>query len=293
MAKGEWALTVNCTRELTSCVSCVGRNRGYLKKKYNDKHNPINNPIYNPIHNQKRKDANRAEAVEAEKRKHGKEKVLTTERVNEISKEILASTPPAFGGMTVEDFVMKFGGYIGLTRCAEVRNESLRWLTARGSTPYRGGKKMVQENINRPVNRPVNRRRNRPVLISADGEFITMRTARSELDFSEIVVYGYGSKYGDCQIKLNCSLIEDALQHHFQNELKLPLGVRLWRHIAKGATRGDETKMNQYSYKCFITFSTKYIAMLQKQEILLNGIEYELERFKEYFEEDDDEEMEE
>ena len=159
----------------------------------------------------------------------------------------------------------------------DVRDESLRWLTERGMTPrFRSNKKIGYGE------------KNRPVLLHANGVPITMKDARRHLGFSEVVVYGVGSQHFSAgeTVKVNAALIEDLLQIHFQDRLKLPLGVRLWRHVAMGGgVRADE-KDQTWSYKVFITFSDKYLNLLRTGAIILNSSPKEQDTLRKYLERD-------
>ena len=129
---------------------------------------------------------------------------------------------------------------------------------------------------------------NMPVLLHANEAPITMTEARSHLGFSEVVVYGVGSQHFSAveTVKRNASLIEDLLQIQFQDRLKLPLGVRLWRHVAMGGgVRADE-KDQTWSYKVFITFSDKYLNLLRTGAIILNSSPKEQDTLRKYLERD-------
>ena len=52
--------------------------------------------------------------------------MLCNEQAKAVVQTILQSKPAAFEGRTVEEFVSTYGGYVGLTRQADVRDESLR-----------------------------------------------------------------------------------------------------------------------------------------------------------------------
>ena len=57
-------------------------------------------------------------------------------------------------------------------------------------------------------------------------------------------------------------MVEDALQNLWQH---LPLGIRLWRHVAMGPSDSDQLEI----YKVFLTYSTTLASWLDSGEIVV------------------------
>ena len=84
----------------------------------------------------------------------------------------------------------------------------MRWLTERAANvagPYTG-------------------RKNRPVLMHADGRFVTMKEAREDLRATSVILHSF-------RTRLNACGLEDRLQRAIND---YQLGHRLHRHVAKG-----------------------------------------------------------
>ncbi len=75
----------------------------------------------------------------------------------------------------------------------------------------------------------------------ADNTTVTMGEARTDFGFKSMVVY-----CSPCQ--LNALDVEAKIQRLLH---KLPLGIRLWRAVAKGG----ENKFTPAKYKVFIAYS--------------------------------------
>ena len=121
-----------------------------------------------------------------------------------------------------------FAFYVGYT-ARRKEQEDLHWLTKRGKrlrsgAKYKGG-------------------RNRPVLQFKDKlkPVIGMQFARKNLKFKSILVY-------DSPCQLNALDVEEKLQTLLR---KHPLGIRLWRNIAKGS----KDRFGPGYYKVFIAYS--------------------------------------
>jgi hypothetical protein len=148
-----------------------------------------------------------------------------------IAHEISDKRRPQFDGTSIRHELEtneNFALYVGYTARMIVQ-EDLRWLTTRGShlrkgVKYKGG-------------------RNRPVLQFKDKRkpIIGMKFARTNLRFKSILVFN-----SPCQ--LNALDVEAKLQILLRD---YPLGIRLWRHTARGSK--DRFKLGYY--KVFITHS--------------------------------------
>ena len=124
---------------------------------------------------------------------------------------------------------------------------NLRFLTVRGA--------LTLDEYGEPIN---NGKRNRPVLLWADGSTITMGNAEKVLGFEFREVY--------CStLKINARYAEDALQLRYQH---LPLGLRLWRCPDKGSKY--DKKVVDKLHKVFITYSPLVAKMLAERKIKVN-----------------------
>mmetsp|Transcript_3033 Transcript_3033/g.3448 ORF Transcript_3033/g.3448 Transcript_3033/m.3448 type:complete len:112 (-) Transcript_3033:173-508(-) len=85
-------------------------------------------------------------------------------------------------------------------------------------------------------------KKNRPVLLYPDGSVIGQKDLIKGFGFQAITLYRNA-------LKINASRVEDFLQTRYNH---LPLGMRLWRDIAKVSKYGE--KENQ-EFKCFLTFA--------------------------------------
>jgi hypothetical protein len=98
---------------------------------------------------------------------------------------------------------------------------------------------------NRPRKRDGEIPRNRPVLLRGDKTLpkkkrhFTAKKCQDELQTQCVMVYF-------SELKLNAHLVEDALQTRMQC---YPLGVRLWREVAKGQGEKDKPPQKDVMYK--------------------------------------------
>ena len=149
-------------------------------------------------------------------------------------------------GVTFEEYLRNKAFYVGYT-ARSIAIEYLRWLTKRGQ---------VMRKADGTFKAYTTANKNRPVLLWANGETITMTDAVEVLGFEVFEVYS-------STLMVNARAVEDALQDMFQ--AVLPLGVRLWRKKDKGA-KYDKEIVEGSVHKVFITCSP-YIA-----QMLLDGI---------------------
>jgi hypothetical protein len=82
------------------------------------------------------------------------------------------------------------------------------------------------------------------VLRWSDGSTITMKEAIDECGFASTSLW-------TGVFKKDATAIEEDLQRHCQH---LPLGVRLWRCVAKGAKSSDDD-VTPRVYQVFLTFA--------------------------------------
>jgi len=220
--------------------------------KWNPINNPINNPKWNPINNQ----AAQARAEEQRVNDLARYRMQHPDRV-QVPTEALASPyaferyvvtelcpgavlnmlgPDVFGcpkllvQQAVQELpqgwsdqlcsamrgcILKDGRivYVGQTG-RELDQEALRWVTERGANDGGAGA------------------RNRPVLSWKNGNRITMKQARELLGARAVKVFEHPQKMVACKV-------EEELQHLLDAKLKLPLGIRLHRHVAMGAKADD------------------------------------------------------
>ena len=119
--------------------------------------------------------------------------------------------------------------YIGETK-RSLKEECFRWLTFRGAnnSNYKGG-------------------RNRPVLVTMDGETINGALFKS-MEFQAMFLL-------HARFLIDATRVEDAIQTYFNN---LKVGTeRCWRTPAKGRSTDQKDVYNETDYKVFITWSRK------------------------------------
>ena len=142
--------------------------------------------------------------------------------------------------------------YYGITGCADVWEENLRWLTERGTMNSDG---------------TYGKGKQTPVLVWADGSTITMADARHKLEFkTEILFRDF--------LYFNAARVEAGLQREYKEVQKRKLGTqRLWRVSGAGGFGlykkwdADETKHGKKVIKVFRTWSTKVPGMIASGEI--------------------------
>ena len=234
-------------------------------KAQNDRNNPPNNAKV-----QKRA----REENEARISEFSNEGVLSEPEADELVTEILSNVgePPFHtGGITVDEFLT--GGrssfpprmdYESLAACPQlwepglpaiylgytgraIPDEALRWLTMRGASQQDENGNFVDPG-----------KRNRPVLLWADGSTISMGEAMSQLGFEYFEIYA-------SSLKINARSVECALQKRLQH---LPLGMRLWRHPDMGPK--FDTAPDDKVHKVFIAISWNVAKMLAAREIKVN-----------------------
>eukprot|EP00324_Dicrateria_rotunda_P011324 CAMPEP_0206174652 /NCGR_PEP_ID=MMETSP1474-20131121/52699_1 /ASSEMBLY_ACC=CAM_ASM_001110 /TAXON_ID=97495 /ORGANISM="Imantonia sp., Strain RCC918" /LENGTH=297 /DNA_ID=CAMNT_0053584359 /DNA_START=89 /DNA_END=979 /DNA_ORIENTATION=- len=138
--------------------------------------------------------------------------------------------------------------YFGYT-ARHILDEYLRFLTARGALRLDDNGDIINGHDSR----------NRPVLLWANGDTITMKQAEQQLGFRYIEIYA-------STLKLNARRVESALQQRFQY---MPLGPRLWRGPDKGA-KYDTPEDAHKVHKVFVTFSTRVAQMLRERAAKLD-----------------------
>jgi hypothetical protein len=190
-------------------------------KKHNPKNNPINNPKNNKKNSQKRKAANgannraiiKSQGLDHHMRSEAEaETKLLCERLLSIKKYAILGNKTMSQAIEEKSHAI----YIGTTGRA-LREEDLRWLTARGAQ---------DQGVTRSGLVLYKGRTNRPVLLNENGTCITMGEARSKFGAKSVEI-------SHSRLRLNETDLEDALQTKLQ--LKL-LGLqRLHRHAAMGA----------------------------------------------------------
>ena len=119
--------------------------------------------------------------------------------------------------------------YIGETK-RSLKEECFRWLTFRGAnnSNYKGG-------------------RNRPVLVTMDGETINGALLKS-MEFQAMFLF-------HARFLIDATRVEDAIQTYFNN---LEVGTeRCWRTPAMGRSTDQMDVYNETDYKVFITWSRK------------------------------------
>ena len=119
--------------------------------------------------------------------------------------------------------------YIGETK-RSLKEECFAWLTFRGAnnSNYKGG-------------------RNRPVLVTMDGETINGALLKS-MEFQASFLF-------HARFLLDATRVEEAIQTHFHD---LKVGTeRCWRTPAMGRSTDQKDVYNETDYKVFITWSRK------------------------------------
>jgi hypothetical protein len=172
------------------------------------------------------------------------DEIWTPQQVYEIATNCLETliTDHATGEtFNVETILNTFGGYFGTTK-AELKREALAWLTPRGSRR----KPKTEERY----------ARSRPVLLNFDGSpILPISQGMQKFGFNFI-------KLVDSTLRANVCAVEDFLQAKFQH---LPLGKRLWRHVAKGAKFVDHQEL------CclFFTYSFELPTLLKHGTVIV------------------------
>jgi hypothetical protein len=125
--------------------------------------------------------------------------------------------------------------YVGFTK-QQIQNKAFAFLGRRGA--------------NRPKQKKGETPLNRPVLLRGDETLdekkrhFTAVECQTELQMKYTMVYF-------TELKLNAHMVEDALQIRLQC---YPLGVRLWRELAKGQGDQHEPPKKGVVYKVFVTY---------------------------------------
>jgi hypothetical protein len=168
--------------------------------------------------------------------------ILSDLAVEQKVEEILTKPRPEFDGKSIiqqmdaaknngSDFCM----YVGYTK-RMIRAEALEFMGRRGA--------------NQTKNQDGTTRRNRPVLrrdktLPEKKRHFTAKKCQKELGFKFVQVY--------CtKLKLNAHMIENAMQTRMQ---KYPLGIRLWRQVAKGQGDKAAKPKKDVAHKVFVTYS--------------------------------------
>jgi len=131
--------------------------------------------------------------------------------------------------------------YVGITGAANVKEEDLMWLTARGQMKSDG---------------TFSGAATRPVLVWKSGKQITMGEARDRLEFKTEIVF-------EDLTYFNAARVEAKVQNHFQKDQHLALGRRLWRVSGAGGfglyKKWDANKENygKKVIKVFVVYSAK------------------------------------
>jgi len=131
--------------------------------------------------------------------------------------------------------------YFGITGCADVKDEDLRWLTARGLMKSDG---------------TFSGAKNRPVLVWKDGRQITMKEGRDKLEFKTEIVFKDLMYY-------NAAQVEASLQRYFKEDQGLTLGQHLWRVSGAGGSGlykkwdSNKEKYGKKVIKVFVVYSEK------------------------------------
>ena len=200
----------------------------------------INSPIYNAT----RKQARLAEA-EAFLRAHGQGKVLNAGQVHTEAMRIVAT--PLLRKLQEQGHSF----YVGITGCADVRDEDLRWLTARSIIKSDG---------------TATSQTNRPVLVWKSGAPITMKEAREKLQFKTEIVF-------KDMMYFDSARVEAAVQTHYKEGQELALGQRLWRVSGAGGfglyKKWDANKENfgKKVVKVFVAYSKKVKELITSGEV--------------------------
>ena len=121
-----------------------------------------------------------------------------------------------------------FHVYFGLTK-RTLKEEGYRWATRRGYNHW-----VKKQNYNG--------QRNRPVLTYLEKEVIGQKALIEDFGFQCIELCKF-------HFMTYASRVEDLLQLRYHD--KLPLGYRLWRAVAKGASHQEDPA----EYKVFMTFA--------------------------------------
>ena len=192
----------------------------------NPVYHPVYNPVYNPVYASRRTEICDAEA-RAWHANNCDSPLLTREELALKATEIISRVEGMrnFGTLAM---------YFGQTR-RSLADEGLRFLTERGANQLHLG------NASRGRRKTA---RNRPVLQWQNGNHITMNEAREILGFQSIALW-------KGKFLKDATSVEEALQRHYDY---LPLGERLWRHVAKGRKRGDEL-IKRRRYQVFLSFT--------------------------------------
>jgi hypothetical protein len=221
-------------------------------------HNPINNPIYNPFHSAARKRKREEEAIRMLEEKGFAEKILSELEVEEKVDAILAEPRREFGNKSITDLLHKtisgnldFCMYVGFTE-QQIKKEAFGFMGRRGA--------------NQPRKRDGETPLNRPVLLRGDKTLpekqrhFTAKQCEDELQMKYVMVYF-------TELKLNAHFVEDARQSRL---MCYPLGVRLWRKVAKGQTEKDKTPEEGVMYKVFVTYGFGVHTAINEGECRVN-----------------------
>jgi hypothetical protein len=206
-------------------------------------HNPINYPIYGPISRAAKKRKRREEAIRQLEEKGFADYILPEEEVEVLVDEILAEERPEFDGKSILELMdaaendgLDNSMYVGYTK-QMINDEAFAFLGRRGAN------RQKNKNGEQPLNRPMLLRGDKA--LPEKKRHFTAGACRKELGFKFVQVY--------CtDLKLNAHMIEDAMQTRLQS---YPLGVRLWREVAKGQGDQHEPPKKGVAHKVFVTYS--------------------------------------
>ena len=206
--------------------------------------NPLNNPLYAPLYAQARKSKRREEAVRYfNSHPQCAFSVLSSDEVSsEADKIIKYIEDELIGEQDEYGNVLPFPTfYIGETK-RSLKEECFRWLTARGANilggQYKGG-------------------RNRPVLVTMDGETIKGPLLKS-MEFQASFLF-------HARFLVDATRVEEKIQTHFHD---LKVGTeRCWRTPAMGRSTDEMDVYNETDYKVFITWSRKVQQFISEGKI--------------------------
>ena len=156
-------------------------------------------------------------------------------------------------GTVVDELTTKVAvEYYGITGCADVWEENLRFLTQQGTVNSDG---------------TYGKGRQTPVLVWADGSTITMADARHKLEFKTQILF---SDF----LYFNAARVEAGLQREYKEGQKRELGTqRLWRVSGAGGFGlykkwdADETQHVNKVINVFRAWSTKVPGVIASGEI--------------------------
>ncbi len=210
------------------------------QKEWNDRKNAKNNAKNSAKKKQKLKE----EFYEYLRQHDRGEEILTDDKYEEIIKTI-HEEHPEFDSTMRDD-----GGYLGLTRQA-LKDEYLRWLSTRG--------RWMKNSSN--YTRGQTYSKNRPTLTYPDGSHVTQKEAEEQFGFYGVVLF-------ETPYLEQAATVEEMLQRHYQFEVGLALGKRLWRHPGMGSKYVLKQEPERI-YKVFHTSSVYLQEAIKKGELVV------------------------